>query len=360
MTSNLYFGVLLLSALLSGLLVKLLTSFAHRHQVFLPPIRPRDVHKIPVPRVGGIAIVTSFIVVTLLIAFIFPEKLFFSGQKVLGLDRNLLGLLLAILLLFAVNVFDDYRGVRWQIRLFAQILAALIVFFFGIKIEWLTNPFGDKIILEGFAWLFIVVWLVGLANVVNMLDGVDGLAGSVSSISLLILFFLSTRPDVAQDSNALLSMIALGSVIGFLPFNLVSAKAFLGDSGSVFIGFIIGVIAVISGGKVATAFLVLAIPFIDALSVVVTRLLTGRSPFLADQLHLHHRLLELGLKPYQITLLFSAVSLAFGLVALNTQTLGKLQAALVALLLVVTIILASALARRLKNAKTLYSNKVDD
>lgn len=358
--SNLYLIAFIGSALLSGLLVKFLIGYAHRHQVFLPPIRSRDTHKQPVPRIGGIAIVASFIITTVLFASIFPEKLLFSGELLLGLDRNLLGVLLAVLLLSAVNIYDDFRGVRWQIRLLTQIAAALIVFWCGIRIEWLTNPFGDQIVLEGFAWAFIALWLVGLSNVVNMLDGVDGLAGSVSSISLLILFFLSIRPDVSQDSNALLSMIALGSVVGFLPFNLNSAKAFLGDTGSVFIGFIIGVLAVISGGKVATAFLVLAIPFIDALSVIITRIVTGRSPFLADRIHLHHRLLELGLKPYQITMLFSAISLAFGLVALNTQTFGKLQAAAVALALVVLFIVISVSVQRSRNAKNAILKQVNE
>lgn len=350
--SSLYLGAFIGSALLSGILVKFFVAYAHRHQIFLPPVRSRDTHSQPVPRVGGVAIVISFLLTILTIAVFFPDQLIFSGQQTLGLDRNLLGVLLAVLLLSAVNIYDDYRGVRWQIRLTIQILAALIVFWCGIRIEWLTNPFGDQIVLEGLAWAFISLWLVGLSNVVNMLDGVDGLAGSVSAISLLILFFLSVRPDVAQNSNALLSIIALGSVAGFLPFNLNSAKVFLGDTGSVFLGFIIGIIAVISGGKVATAFLVLAVPFIDALSVIITRIVTGRSPFMADRIHLHHRLLELGMKPYQITILFSAVSLIFGLIALNTQTFGKLQAAVAALVLVVLFLVINTSVQRSRRSKS--------
>ena len=113
----------------------------------------------------------------------------------------------------------------------------------------------------------------------------------------------------------------------------------MGDTGSVFIGFLLGVLAIISGGKVATAFLVLAIPFLDAAVVVTTRLLAHKSPFAADQRHLHHRLLAAGMKPWQIVGLFYAISLVFGLIALNTQAIGKLWAIALALLLMTALVL---------------------
>jgi UDP-GlcNAc:undecaprenyl-phosphate GlcNAc-1-phosphate transferase len=171
----------------------------------------------------------------------------------------------------------------------------------------------------------------------------------VAAIALAVLFFLSRRPDVAQYGSAMLSIIALGAVVGFLPFNFGRAKAFLGDTGSVFLGFLIGVIAIISGGKVATAFLVLAIPFLDAVIVFGSRLLHQQSPFQADKTHLHHRLLALGFKQWQIVGLFYVVTLAFGLIALNTQTLGKYQAALAALVLMVGLILVYSYVGKRKN-----------
>ena len=168
------------------------------------------------------------------------------------------------------------------------------------------------------------------SNVVNWLDGIDGLAGGVSTITLIILFLLSISQAVAQPANAMLAVVGAGATLGFLVYNL-RGKVFLGDTGSMFLGFLIGVIAIISGGKVATAFLVLAIPFLDALVVVVTRLVKGQSPFLADRRHLTHRLLDRGLKQWQIIALFYCLSLIFGLVALNTQTLGKFWAILSAI-----------------------------
>lgn len=316
-----------------------LSRWAKAKRLFIPPIRERDVHREPTPRVGGIAVVVAFLAVVLGIIIFQPSWLFFVNRTTLGVDRNLLGLILAVGLLAIININDDLKGVSVWLRLLLEVVAAALVFAFGIHIPWLSSPLGGQIVLGGLQWLFVIVWLVGLSNVVNWLDGVNGLAAGVAAIALAVLFFLSRRPDVAQYGSAMLSIIALGAVVGFLPFNFGRAKAFLGDTGSVFLGFLIGVIAIISGGKVATAFLVLAIPFLDAVVVFGSRLLHRQSPFQADKTHLHHRLLALGFKQWQIVGLFYAVTLLFGLIALNTQTLGKYQAALAALVLMVGLIL---------------------
>lgn len=314
----------------SFLLTSCLIKLAKRWQIFIPSPKSRDSHRLPTPRIGGLAIVMTFLIVTALWQSYRPADLDFTDQTALGVDRNLLGLLLAVVLLSAVNLADDYDSVVWPLKLLTQILAGLTIAWFGIRILWLSNPFGGPLILGGVDWLFVVAWLVVLSNVMNWLDGINGLSGGVGAIALAVLFFLSVRPEVNQPANAMLASITFGAVLGFLPFNLGS-KAFLGDTGSVFLGFVIGVMAIISGGKIATAFLVLAIPFLDALVVFFSRLIHRRSPFLPDRRHLHHRLLELGWRPWQIVGLFYLVSLLFGLIALNTQTLGKFWAIIAAL-----------------------------
>lgn len=340
---SLYYLSFAAAAVISALLTPLLISWAKSRRIFMPTVRDRDLHQMPTPRVGGLAVVTVFVIIAVVISFTYPESLSFTDSRILGFDRNLFGLLLGILLLSAVNAVDDYRSVAWPIRLVIQIIAAAIVVSFGIEIQWLSNPLGGQIMLGGLGWLFVIMWLVGLTNVVNWLDGVNGLSSGVGAIAMAVLFFLSISPAVAQSENALLAAIALGAIIGFLPYNIVRAKAFLGDTGSQFLGFLIGVLAIISGGKVATAFLVLAIPFMDAIVVFGSRLINRQSPFLADKRHLHHRLLDLGLKPWQIVSIFYLVSLAFGLIALNTQTLGKFQAALAALALMVILVMLYSL-----------------
>ncbi len=335
-----------LSLVLNGWLIQV----SHRRGWFLPEIRPRDWHQQPTPRVGGIGLCLGFLLTIGLVALSSAQSLNFSGQTYLGLDRNLFGLILAILLLGAVNIIDDYRGLSWPIKLACQISAALIIVAFGVLIPTLSNPFGGQIVLAGSAWLLVVVWLVVTSNVVNWLDGIDGLAGGVSTITLVVLFLLSISQAVAQPANAMLAVVGAGATLGFLVYNL-RGKVFLGDTGSMFLGFLIGVIAIISGGKVATVFLVLAIPFLDALVVVVTRLVKGQSPFLADRRHLTHRLLDRGFKQWQIIALFYGISLIFGLVALNTQTLGKFWAILAAIGIMALFVLLYSFRRPIVGGK---------
>ncbi len=335
-----YFWLALASAVISVILVKLFSQYARKHRVFMPDVRTRDVHDQPVPRVGGLAIIGSFLVIVLGLLLVGSRSLHFTNHQVLGIDKNLLGVLLAVVLLTVVNVMDDFKNLSWPIKLAAQVVAAAIVAYFGIRIGWLSSPLGGHVILGTFDFLIVVFWLVGLTNVVNWVDGLDGLAGGVSLITLLVLFFLSLSVTVNQPSNATLAAVISGAVIGFLPFNFGSrSKVFLGDAGAMFLGFMIGVISIISGGKVATVFLALAIPFLDAVFVLFTRLLRGQSPFLADQNHLHHRLLARSWRPWQITALFCLISLIFGLIALNTQTVGKFWAILAALAIMIILVL---------------------
>ncbi len=328
-----------MGALASSLSVLVLINLARRYRIFFSQIRQRDQHTFPVARVGGIAIVISFFLVVIAGLIALPDFFHFSSPGLFGIDRNLIGLALALIVLTVVNVIDDLRGLPVPIRLASQILAGLLVVWFGIHVPNISNPFGGVIHLGGFDWLVIVVWLVIISNAVNWVDGVNGLASGLGAISLAVLFFLSIRPGIQQSGNAYLAAAAFGATIGFLPFNLGRAKAFLGDTGSMFLGFIIGILAIISGGKIATAFLVLAIPFLDALVVFVSRLASGQSPFKADRRHLHHRFLALGMKEWQIVALLYTVSLLFGLIALNTRTIGKFWAIVLAVALMALLVL---------------------
>lgn len=335
-----YYVSAIAAAVISFLITGFMVRYASQRQLFMPAVRARDVHKMPVARVGGIAVVLSFLILVVYWQIYRPAVWNFTGQTLLGFDRNLIGVILAVILLSIVNFLDDRKSLPVWLRLLTQTAAAALIVAFGIKINWLTNPLGGHWYLGIWEWLFVIIWLVGLSNVVNWLDGVDGLASGVGAIALAILFYLSISPTVAQKENALLAAVAFGSLLGFLPYNigLTKLRAFLGDTGSVFLGFIIGVIAIISGGKVATAFLVLAIPFLDAVVVVISRIIHRQSPFVADKRHLHHRLLELGLKSWQIVIIFYAVTFVFGLIALNTQSIGKLRAAIASAILMALLV----------------------
>jgi len=343
-----------LSLALSLCFTPMLVHWAYQRRDLMPQPRPRDVHHQPVPRVGGVAIVASFLLSVGFVILWYTSWLNFTSERILGVDRNLFGVLAGVILLSVFNFWDDWKGLPWPVRLVSQIAAAWLVTACGIRIQWLSAPNGGHLLLGGWDMWLVIGWIVLLANSVNWLDGLNGLAGGVSAISFITIIFLFLSLNPAVGAGAVLAAIALGAVVGFLPYNW-KGRVFLGDTGSVFLGFIIAVLAIISGGKLATAFLVLAVPILDAVQVFFRRLFQHHSPFLPDQNHLHHRLLALGWNERRIVLVFYLVSLLFGLVALQTQTIGKILAIVATLALMVlagmTISIATQRRERLVNQR---------
>ena len=313
----------------------------------------RRINQQPIPRLGGVAVVAAFWLVILVTAIVTPDQLNFTGQHLLGIDRNLFGVLLGSLILVSTGVIDDIRGLSPAQKFGAQILAAVCVPLFGIHIQWLAHPLGGPDIQLPL-WLdtaLIIGWIVGVINVVNWLDGLDGLATGISTIAALILFFLSLATFVNQPATALLAITAFGAGVGFLHYNFNPAKIFLGDSGSMFLGFLLAIIAVISGGKLATAGLVLGIPILDAAWVILRRLAAGQKPWAADRKHLHHRLLDAGLSQKQTVLLYWTFSALFGAIALGSRTYGKTMTAVAMLGVMIGLGLILVLLERKKLKK---------
>ncbi|GFP33632.1 UDP-GlcNAc:undecaprenyl-phosphate/decaprenyl-phosphate GlcNAc-1-phosphate transferase, partial [Candidatus Hakubella thermalkaliphila] len=210
-------------------------------------------------------------------------------------------------------VRDDLRGLTALQKLFWQIVAAVIVVASGIGIDFITNPLGGVIQLDTLRILLVTVngnpygisvwgdlltifWIVAMINTLNFLDGLDGLAPGVTGIGALVVFGISLASGGPELATALLAIILAGAALGFLPYNFYPARIFLGDSGSMFLGFMIGVVSIIGSAKIATALLVLGFPILDLGWVVIRRLIQRKSPFVADRGHLHHRLLDAGLK----------------------------------------------------------------
>lgn len=299
----------------------------------------RRINQEPIPRMGGVAIVASFWLIVLVINLFWPHMLDLAGESILGLDRNLFGVLLGSAILVSAGVIDDIKGLSPLAKLGAQFLAAICIPLFGIHLQWLAHPLGgpDIQLTSVVDAILIVVWIVGLINVVNWLDGLDGLATGVSGIGALILFLLSMAVFVNQPATGLLAVILFGCCLGFIPFSFNPAKIFLGDSGSMFLGFMLAIFAVISGGKLATAGLVLGIPILDAAWVILRRLAAGQKPWQADRKHLHHRLFDAGLNQKQTVFLYWVFSGLFGVIALFSRTNGKALSA-VAMLAVMLII----------------------
>lgn len=335
-----YLSPLIIAALISGGLTFYIKTLAWKFKIFDSP-SPRKIHHKPIPRLGGAAIIISFLIV--IIAYsLASNRLEFSPFQIDFIDKRVMGVLSGLLILALVGIVDDIRGVGPLSKLFWQIVAAGMVVVGGLSISFLRLPFGLhldlttlQIPIEIFSTSFTVVlwgdlltifWIVLLVNTFNFLDGLDGLAAGIACITAIVIFFLSLA--LGQDANALLAVLIGGVALGFLPWNFNPARIFLGDSGSMGLGFLIGILTIISGGKLATAFLVLGIPVLDVGWVTLRRVFAGVSPFKADRKHFHHRLLTAGLNQKQAVLLLYFVSIIFGLIGVLAKTQEKISAVL--------------------------------
>ncbi|TSC97433.1 MAG: Glycosyl transferase, family 4 [Candidatus Berkelbacteria bacterium Licking1014_2] len=318
-----YLFPFLSSFFLTLILTPLIRRLAIRKNVVDRP-GGRHIHSQPTAKWGGLAIAISFWLVVLIVYSFNTSRLDFSPWKISRLDANLLGMFLGSLILVILGALDDKRALPPWVKLAGQIIASAIVVGFGVKIWWITNPFGGlNWDLGWLTYILVPLWLVMIINAVNWVDGLDGLAGSLSLAAALILLFLGLKPDVNQPAMALLATVLAGTLVGFLPYNLPPAKIFLGDSGSLFLGFMLGVFAIISGAKLATAALVLGVVIIDALWVIVGRLRRRQPVWQGDANHLHHRLLAKGWSQRQIVLLYLILAIGFGLVGIFGHSYSK-------------------------------------
>lgn len=290
-------------------LTYLVRLFSLRFRLFDWP-GPRRLHLLPVPRLGGVAIFLSFV----LVVFLFIE-----------ITPLLQVILLAAALLFLVGVLDDICGVNAYIKLATHVLAGILVFAGGVHIANLRIPFLGVVELGGSLDFFLTVaWIVILINAVNVLDGLDGLATGVGAIAGLTIFVLSLFAIVNQPITALLAIILVGALVGFLPFNFHPARIFLGDSGSQLVGFFIAVLATMSGSKVVTASLVLGIAILDGFWAVVRRWREKKSILSPDTGHLHHLFLKRGFRQGQVVAFYYLIAVIFGILALLSDTSLKL------------------------------------
>ncbi|HLC44015.1 MAG TPA: MraY family glycosyltransferase [Patescibacteria group bacterium] len=317
--------------------------------------RQRDIHKEPISRLGGLGIFGSFLIVSLIVFLVIKPDLRFSTDLIFGLDSRLWAIWFGGLAITVIMFLDDLYDLSAPEKLLAQISAAILMIGCGIGIDHITNPFGGTINLNSIyvplfsyggvvyhfsLWsdLLTLVWIVGMMNVMNFVDGVDGLASGQAAIAALTIFLLSISMAVNQPATAMIAIIVCGASLGFLVWNFPPAKIFMGDSGSMFLGFILGVLALISGGKLATLLLVLGFPIVDGLIVTFSRLRRHQNPLTTpDKTHLHHRFLAAGFSIRQAIMALYVISALFGLIALSSSTRGKVVGFFLLIILILAI-----------------------
>lgn len=337
-----YFFYFLLACGLSAVLTPLVKNLAVKKQILDFPTSPRKIHSQPIPLLGGAAICGSFLVAALI--YLWLGKPDFHVVPV----NFFLAIFSGSLILIIGGALDDKYNLPPKISWLFPALAALVVVSsgIGVGIKYLSNPFGNPISLD-YSLLTVPLpavvmwlWIMGMVYTTKFLDGLDGLAAGIAFIGGATLFALSLTAKINQPITATLAAVFCGSLLGYLFFAFYPAKIFLGEDGSTFVGFILGVLAIILGAKIATALLVMGIPILDVAWVIVRRLWYKNSPFKADRQHLHFRLLDIGFSQRQAVLILYGISAVFGFTAVFLQSRGKL----VALIILFCLMLAMAIS----------------
>ncbi|AKS67675.1 UDP-phosphate N-acetylglucosaminyl 1-phosphate transferase [Staphylococcus schleiferi] len=285
----------------------------------------RKIHTKPISMLGGSAILLSFLIGIWL------------GEPI---EREIKPLLLGSVVIYLVGLIDDLYDLKPIIKLIGQILAATVVVSYGVTIDFISLPIGPTI---HFGWLGIpitIFWIVAITNAINLIDGLDGLAAGVSVIALATIAFIAIL-----QGNIFIIMICsvlIGSLLGFLVFNFHPAKIFLGDSGALLIGFIIGFVSLLGFKNITFISLffpivILAVPFIDTLFAMIRRVKKGQHIMQADKSHLHHKLLDLGYTHRQTVILIYSIAFMFSVVSIILYLSQPWGVFLMIILIVVTI-----------------------
>lgn len=290
----------------------------------------RKVHAQAMPRLGGLAIFISFI-----LCMVFLVKV--SGP--------FLGIIYGASIVFLVGILDDVFQLSPWIKLMGQIIAAGVAIYFGVVVNFVTNPLDGILNLGYFSIPITFLWIVGISNAVNLIDGLDGLAAGVSSIAAVTMGVVAMMQG--QSMVALVAFLLVASVLGFLPYNFHPAKTFMGDGGSNFLGFILACLAIVGMAKSAAIIslfmpiVILGIPIFDTFFAIIRRINNKAPIFMPDKDHLHHRLMKIGFSHRGSVLIIYAISCFFGMSAIFLAMLNSPKATLILALLLFLIVIGA-------------------
>ena len=334
-----YVALALLTALVvSFLMTPVVKTFAYKVGAVDVPKDARRMHKVPIPRLGGLAIFIGFMVSVLIL----------GGVR--GGNGQMQSILLGSVIIVVLGVVDDIMALPAMLKFVVQIAAALIPALNGVVIQAFSNPniFSDSLswVLGPLSVPFTVLWIVAITNAVNLIDGLDGLANGVSAISATTMLVIALLASEAQVAIVMAALV--GACVGFMPYNLNPAKMFMGDTGATFLGYILATMSIQGLFKFyavisfAVPFLILGLPIFDTTFAFIRRLAHGQSPMHADRGHIHHRLIDMGLNQKQAVATLYVISAMLGLSAVVLTTGGEQKA----MLFFATLCIVGAVAAR--------------
>jgi UDP-GlcNAc:undecaprenyl-phosphate GlcNAc-1-phosphate transferase len=301
---------LVVSFALSTALTPLVLRFALRRQLLDQP-GGRKIHVRAVPRLGGIAVAIAVATPLLTVAFFDPT----TSRALAALPQQAWGFGLGAIAIVLLGIYDDLKGAGARLKFVVQALVAVGMWGAGFRIEAIGGSLGLEVPLAQLSLPITVLWVVGVVNAVNLIDGLDGLASGLSLIAATAFFVIGVERDLVL--LPLLMAAVAGALIGFLFFNFNPARIFLGDSGSLFLGFVVAIAAIwtnMKGPMTATLgvlpLLVLVVPLLDTTLAILRRVRRGQSPFSPDREHLHHRLMDRGLSHRGTVLALYGVAIA--------------------------------------------------
>ncbi|WP_245602153.1 glycosyltransferase family 4 protein [Peribacillus kribbensis] len=305
-------ALLLLFVFSAALIISLIVTpfvirFAHKVGATDKP-NSRKVHIAAMPSAGGLAIFISFIAV---LFFVHPDAPY---------EYNKIAIMAGAFVIVLVGLLDDIYEIKARTKLAGQIVAALIVVYWGgIQVEYINLPFDGQLDFGIMSIPITIFWIVGITNTINLIDGLDGLAAGVSSFALLT---ISGMALIKGDMFvAVTALIVTGSTLGFLKFNFFPAKVFMGDTGALFLGYIISVLSLLGFKNVTfislvVPIIILGVPISDTFFAIIRRIVNKQPIAAPDKSHLHHCLLRVGFSHKQTVLLIYALAASFGLAAL--------------------------------------------
>lgn len=331
----------------------------------------RRVNKKPMPRLGGLAVISGFFVsiIYLFITTSIEGKLNLFGQE--NYYIKMIGFFVGIVVFGITCYIDDVKGIPSLVKLASQIIASIIVVACGIRIENISIPFtqGKIVISEVFSYIITICWIVGITNAINLIDGLDGLSSGVtliSCLSLLMVFALNGSPLIAI---VLITALA-GALVGFLPFNFSPAKTFIGDTGSNFMGFSLAIISILGVAKTYTALvliapiIILGMPIFDTIFAIFRRIIKGKSikaVFKPDKGHLHHKLMSKGYTQKQAVLIMYGITAILGMFAVILLESGIWKALSFAILIIAIVAIGyKDMSRLIADDGSKEENKIDE
>lgn len=309
----------------------------------------RKIHKIPVSRLGGVAIWAST-----MLTFLFLVLLSYYPYGSL-----VSGILLGSSLIFLLGLVDDVYNLDAKFKLVVQILITTVVYLLGVKVDMtsFSAHIGLGFDLGFLSYPITLLWIVGISNAVNFIDGVDGLAGSVITVNAITLAIIALSMRPVNSASALIAFILAGSMLAFLTFNFNPAKIFMGDSGALFSGFLLASLSITGVMKGATLaillpFVILAVPILDITYSSLRRIFKGKSPFVADAEHIHHKLLKAGFsQKLTVAIMTSVAIVAGGIASLCVSKITIIHYLIYIVILIVLMLILSLFDIFTKNIK---------